>query len=191
MRKFLVAVFSLALLALPLMAQDGPRAEVFGGYQYLNTGTINIDGQDLPNSSEGFNGWSASLTGYFTKHLGIEGNFGGGYDTAGGVSTHVYTYTGGPVLAVETGRIKPFVHALFGGIHITGSEGGVSVSRTGFTMMFGGGLDANVSHVFAIRLIQADWLYYHFGSNTVLGEETPAFSQSNNVKIASGIVIRF
>jgi len=178
-------------MVLPLSAQDNPRAEVFGGYQYLHFGTITVDGQQVPGSSEGFNGWNASLTGYFTRHLGIEGNFGGGYDTSDGVSTHVYTYTGGPVFAVHADRLKPFVHALFGGIHITGSSSGLSVSQTGFTMMFGGGIDAALNRTFAIRVIQADWLYYHFGSQTVLGVEVPALSQSNNVRIASGIVVRF
>jgi len=174
------------------MAQDYPKAEVFGGYQYLHVGDITVHGQSIPDSSQGFNGWDASVTGYFQKHLGVQGDFGGSYATISGVSTHVYTYTGGPVISLNGGgKVNPFAHALFGGIHLSGSESGVSVSENGFTMMFGGGVDVKVARAIAVRVIQADWLYYRFGSKTVAGVQIPSFSQSNNVRISAGIVIRF
>ncbi|MGA2978236.1 MAG: hypothetical protein ABSD76_01475 [Terriglobales bacterium] len=179
-------------MSLPLMAQGYPKAEVFGGYQYLYNGNSTVNGQNVPNSSQSFNGWDASITGYFQKHLGVQGDFGGAYATISGVSTHVYTYTGGPVVSLNAGgKVNPFVHALFGGIRLGASESGVSISENGFTMMFGGGVDVKATKAVAVRLIQADWLYYHFGSNTIAGVAVPSFSQSNNVRISSGIVIRF
>lgn len=57
--------------------------------------------------------------------------------------------------------------------------------------MFGGGVDVKATKLVAVRLIQADWLYYHFGSNTIDGLTVPSFSQSNNVRISTGIVFRF
>jgi hypothetical protein len=179
------------------MAQD--KVEVFGGYQYLHTGTITIDGQSEPNSSQGFNGWDASLRGNLSKYLGVEGDFGGTYATINSnvegfstsVSDHVYTYTGGPVVSAHMGLIKPFAHALFGGIRLSESESGVSISQNGFTMMIGGGVDAKINKMFAVRLIDADWVYYHFGSKTVADVTIPSFSQSNNVRITTGIVVRF
>lgn len=63
--------------------------------------------------------------------------------------------------------------------------------RERFTMIFGGGVDVKANRAIAIRLIQADWLYYHFGSNTVAGVTIPAFSQSNNVRVSTGVVFRF
>jgi hypothetical protein len=191
MRNFLASILVLGLLSFPLRAQDSPRIEVFGGYQYLHTGTLHINGQDLPSSSEGFNGWNASITGNLNRYFGIQGDFSGTYDTSNGISTHVYTYTGGPVLSVEAGRIKPFVHALFGGIRNTGTASGVSISENGFTVMAGGGVDAKLNRAIAIRVIQADWVYYHFGSQTVEGVQIPSFGQSNNVRISTGIVFRF
>ncbi len=192
MRTFLIVVLFIGVLALPLMAQDAPKAEVFGGYQYLHIGDITVNNQSQPNSSQGFNGWDASVTGYFHKYLGVQGDFGGSYATIGGVSTHIYTYTGGPVVALNAeGKVNPFVHALFGGIRLSGSESGVSISLNGFTMMFGGGVDVRANRAIAIRLIQADWLYYHFGSNTIAGIEVPSFTQSNNVRISTGVVFRF
>ena len=189
MQKLVVLIVFLGLLALPLMAQE--KVEVFGGYQYLHTGSITLDGETLPNSSQGFNGWDASLTGNFNKYLGVTGDFGGAYATIDGVSTHVYTYTGGPVLSMNAGRIKPFAHALFGGLHLSGSVSGegttVSASKNGFTMMFGGGVDAKVNRALAVRLIEVDWLYYHLSGI----DGSSAFSQSNNVRITTGIVFRF
>jgi hypothetical protein len=188
MQKFLVLVVFLGLFSLPLMAQDSPKAEVFGGYQYLHTGDI----ESVSGNSQNFNGWDASATGYFHKHLGVQGDFGGAYATISGVSAHIYTYTGGPVVSLNAGgKVNPFVHALFGGVRLGLSESGVSVSENGFAMMFGGGVDVKATRAIALRLFQADWVYYHFGRNTVGGETIPSFSQSNNVRIATGIVFRF
>ncbi len=117
MRDSLVAMLVLGLLSIPLMAQDNPRFEVFGGYQYLHIGG-NSNG--ISTSGEGFNGWNALVTGNVTHHFGIEGNFGGAYDTiqadVQNISFKVYSYAGGPVIFTQSGRIKPFAHALFGGI---------------------------------------------------------------------------
>lgn len=182
MQKLVVLIVFLGLLALPLMAQE--KVDVFGGYQYLHIGGGNANG---PSTGQGFNGWDGSVTGNFSKNFGVTGDFGGGYATIQGVSFKIYTYTGGPVVSMNAGRIKPFAHALFGGAHLSGSESGVSVSTNGYTMMVGGGLDAKVNRAVAVRLIQADWLYYHFSG--FLG--SPSFSGSNNVRIATGIVLRF
>lgn len=192
MKSFLVLLVCVGLLSIPAMAEDYPKVAVFGGYQYLHTGTIHISGQDIPNSSQSWNGWDASVRGNFTKHLGLEGDFSGTYATISHVSSSVYTYAGGPVVSYDAGaKINPFVHVLFGGLHLKGSGFGVSDSINGFTMLFGGGVDAKVNKTISVRVIQADWLYYHFGNQTVQGLSIPSFSQSNNVRIATGIVFTF
>lgn len=191
MKYFLILVVLMGLFSIPMVAQDYPKAEVFGGYQYLHTGDISAGGQTLQNSSQGWNGWDAGATGYFTKYLGVQGDFSGTYATISGVSGHVYTYAGGPVVAYREGKINPFVHALFGGIHLGGSGFGASGSLNGFTMAVGGGVDVQATKVISVRLIQADWVYYHFGSTTIDGVQVPSFSQSNNMRIVTGIVFRF
>jgi hypothetical protein len=197
MRKLVGLIVLLGLLSLPVMAADTPKAEVFGGYQYLHSGTIHVSGEDIPDSSQGFNGWDANATYYFNNHLGVQGDFSGSYATfdffgLGNASGHVYTYSGGPVVALNAGgKVNPFVHALFGGIRLSGSQSGVSVSESGFTTMVGGGVDVKVAPRIAFRLIQVDWVYYHFGDKTIAEVALPSFSQSNNVRIATGIVFRF
>jgi len=153
------------------MAQDYPKAEIFGGYQYLRLGG------DLGDLNA--NGWNVSLTGNFNNWFGVAGDFSGTYKTVSGVSGHVYSYTGGPVVSLNSGgKVNPFVHALFGGSNF-GGGGGSSINA--FTMMFGGGADVKVARALAIRLFQADWVYYR---NAGVGE-------SKNVRISTGIVFRF
>lgn len=182
-----LAVFLVVLLAVPLFAQD-PKAEVFGGYQYLHIGNDSSLGN---NTSQGFNGWNAAAAYKFGKYVGVAGDFSGSYAKISGVSAHIYTYTAGPVISGNAGRLTPFAHVLFGGARLSGSESGVSVSWNGFTTMVGGGVDVNVSKNLGVRLAQVDWLYYHFGSKTFGGLTVPSFSGSNNVRISTGVVFRF
>jgi hypothetical protein len=189
--KKLVFCFVMALLSLPLVAQESTtaKAEVFGGYQYLRMGSDTSLGST--GGAQGFNGWNAAAQVNFSKFLGVEGDFSGTYANISGVSTHVYTYTGGPVVFAQVGRIKPFAHVLFGGTKLGGSESGVSVSWSGYTTLAGGGVDAKFSKNLALRVAQFDWLYYHYGSKNISGFQFPAFSGSNNVRISSGIVLGF
>ena len=198
MRKPLLAVVLLSLLAMPLLSQDHPRLEVFGGYQYLHLGS-NSNG--LANG-EGFNGWNASATVNVTSHFGIEGNFGGAYDTVNSIDYHIYTYSGGPVVYTESGRLKPFAHVLFGGVHMSASAaftsgpvqsqaGSATISWNGYSIMAGGGLDVKANRLIAIRLAQFDWVYYNLSDTSFSGIPVPGFSASNNIRIASGVVIRF
>jgi hypothetical protein len=167
----MVLVLSLGL-CLPIAAQSVPVAEVFGGYQFTRLeGGINA------------NGWNASVTGNANRWFGLAGDFSGVYKSIGGVNANVYTYTFGPVVSLNhEGTVNPFVHGLFGGAHLGASISGVgSGSTNGFVMMFGGGADAKVRRRFAVRVIQADWVYYRFSG----------VSSSKNVRISSGIVVRF
>jgi hypothetical protein len=188
MKRLLLCSLLLGLVSVPLVAQD--HFEVFGGYQYLHLGNASINGQTA-SGSQSFNGWNAGAQANLSKHFGVEGDFGGAYATISGVSTHFYTYTGGPVIFGSMGGIKPFVHALFGGVKLSGSQSGVTVSQTGYTTMVGGGVDAKVSKALAWRVAQVDWLYYHFGSSVIAGVGIPSISSSSNVRISTGIVLRF
>ena len=197
MKNALLGFLFLGLLAMPLAAQDTPKLEVFGGYQYLHNGDFSVSGETVSGSGQNWNGWDANATYYFNRNIGVQGDFSGSYATfdvfdLGSASSHIYTYAGGPVVALNAGgKINPFVHALFGGARLTLSESGASVSFNGFTTIVGGGVDVKVAPRIAFRLVQADWAYYHFGDKTIAGETIPSFSANKNVKIATGIVFRF
>jgi len=174
MQKFFALLSFLVLLSAPLLAQDYPRAEIFGGYQFLHLGG---------DADVNANGWNASLTGNFNDWFGVTGDFSGAYKSISGASLSVYSYTGGPVVNLNhKGKVNPFVHALFGGAHLGAAvEGLGSGSTNGFTMMYGGGVDAKVGRNLAFRVFQADLVYYRFSG----------VSESKNVRVSTGIVVRF
>jgi hypothetical protein len=182
MRKVVLLIALLGLLTLLTSAQETPKAEVFGGYQFMHFGS--------KGASDNFNGWNASVTGNINKDFGIAGDFSGNYGTIQEIpaTVRIYTYAGGPVVNLNhDGKFNPFVHALFGGAHLSFPQG--SLGFNGFTIMAGGGVDAKVSPRVAVRLFQADWVYYHFGGNfsTLAGES----NFNKNVRISTGIVFRF
>jgi hypothetical protein len=177
MKRLLGFIVVVSLLSLPLMAQNYPKAEIFGGYQYLRV-------NDVFSSGYGFNanGWAASLTGNVNQWLGVTGDFGGAYKSVSGADLHIYTYSGGPVVNLNhSGVVNPFVHALFGGARAGGSATGVGSGGTnGFTMMYGGGADVKMNRMLALRG-QVDWQYFRFSGVTF----------SKNVRVSTGIVLRF
>ena len=172
MRNYFSVVLFLSLASIRLVAQNYPQAEVFGGYQYSHQGSGNFGVSE--------NGWNASITGNMNKTLGVAGDFSGVYKSLNGVTVHTYTFTFGPVVSFNhEGKVNPFVHALVGRAEFGGSFS--SNSSNAFTMMYGGGADVKLSPRFAYRLIQADWVFYHFSGSNL----------SKNVRISSGIVVRF
>ena len=174
MRKFfafalLVGTFSLAAIAQE--AQNAPKAEVFGGFQYTR-----FDGG--PNAS----GWDTAVTGNINNWFGISADFSGTYGSQSGVSLHNYTYTFGPVVSLRQNRtFTPWAHFLAGGNHLSASFSGVSGSDTGFAMMFGGGLDIAAGQHLAVRGVQFDWLSLH--SNGI--------SDNKNMRIVTGLLLRY
>ena len=163
MRKTILSCLSLAMLLMPAMAQDHPKAELFGGYQFTH-----LD-PDL-----NANGWNAAVTGNLNSWLGITGDFSGTYKGGG----HLYTYMVGPTFSARTERVTPFVHALFGG----GTAGGNGTTgSTAFAVALGGGVDVNAGKHLGVRLIQADWLMFRSGGVT----------DKSNARISAGLVFRF
>jgi hypothetical protein len=78
------------------------------------------------------------------------------------------------------GKVRPFAHALFGAGHISTSGGfGLSSSDTSFAYALGGGVDYHLIPLVSWR-VQADLLQTRFFSST-----------QNNVRISTGIAIRF
>ncbi len=189
MKKY-VLFAAVCLISVRLMAQDS-KVDIFGGYQYLHNGDITANGTSQSGTSQSFNGWNIAPAYKFNKFLGAEADLSGGYGSVSGVSNHIYTYSGGPIVTVGLPFLQPFGHVLFGGAHLTSSASGVSISTNGFTLMVGGGVDAKLNRLIALRVAQVDWVYFHFSGYSAAGVNTGSFSGSNNVRISTGIVARF
>lgn len=172
---FLIAVLS--VFSFMAYAQDAPKAEIFGGYQFLHADT-GVSGVGSFNS----NGWNAAVSGFFTRNVGITGDFSGNYYSPSGGTIKTYTYLFGPTVRFpNSSRVTPFVHGLFGGDHISASASGVgSGSDSGFAWAAGGGLDVNAGSHLAVRLAQFDFLQSHISSLT-----------QNNFRYSVGIVFKF
>jgi opacity protein-like surface antigen len=163
MRKCVLFAFIFALCSLPAAAQDYPKAEFFGGYQYTH-----LD----PNFNA--SGWNASIAGNLNHWFGVAADFSGAYDS--GVKFHTYMF--GPVVSYrQPARVTPFAHVLIGGARASG--GGTSTS--GFSMAVGGGMDAKVTDHLSWRILQGDWLMIRFSGTT----------DRKNARVSTGIVYRF
>jgi opacity protein-like surface antigen len=180
MRKLFVLAALLVFVSGVALAQDHPKAELFGGYSYarINPGS-GVKGINLPA------GWHASVAGNINNWFGIAGDISGNYGnpTILGVkvNTKLHTYTFGPRISYRKNeKVTPFAHALFGGANVKGSAFGVGASDSGFAMTLGGGVDAKINDNFAFRVAQFDYLMTRIQKDT-----------QNNFRLSTGIVIRF
>ncbi|PYT48617.1 MAG: hypothetical protein DMG43_16800 [Acidobacteria bacterium] len=170
MRSLLILGVVILFIAAPAMAQEAPKAEVFGGYQYLR---LNPGGSNCQ-------GGGGSIAGNLNDWFGVVGDFGACKVTGlpSGVSAHAINYLFGPKVAYRSyGSLTPFAQVLFGGQHFGGSGGGTANS---FAMTLGGGADYKFTEHVAIRLIQVEYMYTHF-----------AGTRQNNARIEAGVVYRW
>ncbi len=179
MQKLAVCVVFLSVLPLSAMAQDTPKAELFGGYSYLRANDpIGLN----------LNGWNASISANVNNWLGIAADFSGHYGTPSffgftppvGLETNIHSFLFGPRFSARGhGNVVPFGHALFGISRGHADIFGINFSDSSFAMAFGGGVDFKLNDAIAIRLIQADYIQTRF-----------AFDRQNHARISTGIVFR-
>src|SRR5271170_3013495 len=169
-----VCAFLFCVVASGFAFGQDSRADMFGGYSYLNIDTNGLS------SRQNANGWESSISGNFNKWFAAEAAVSGyykNYDVLGvGVAVTDYSYLAGPRV-----NFKPlFVHALVGGDHLSGSALGASVSQDGLAGAFGGGVQWRFSERLSFRT-SAD---YVFTRHNILGG--PSVAQ-NNVRASVGI----
>ncbi len=200
MRKFVILA-AVVLSAIAVVAQDNPKAEVFGGYSYLRS------------SSNSFNGWEGQGTAFLSPHFGVTADVSGSYRSAslnafgtglsGSANQHLYNFLFGPTVAARFGNHSVFGHALFGAAR-SSLNAGVSIpvvggfstgvnDATAFGMALGGGVDLGLSQHIAVRPVQVDYLYTRFNAaDAVLGGlSTSTAGHQNNFRYSAGIVFRF
>lgn len=171
----LLTMCLLLIMSVFAVAQEAPKAEIFGGYQLTRVNP----GHGINNFN--LNGWDAAVNGYFHRYVGVTADFSGTYGSPSSVSTHLYTYMFGPTLrATNSSPFTPFAHVLFGGAHISGSQGGSSISDSGFAWAPGAGLDVKAGSFLSLRVAQFDFLQTHISSET-----------QNNFRYSAGLVLRF
>jgi len=175
MRKVLAMLALVCLMALPMLAQEESKAEIFGGYQFTR---INPGGGT---SGENFNGWNAAFTANLSQWLGVTADVSGAYKSFSGVSVKQHNFLFGPTVSYKQAeKVKPFAHVLFGVSHAGAGFSGVGASDNAFAMAFGGGVDVPVNKHVAVRVGQFDYLLTRFGGDS-----------QNNMRFSTGLILKF
>jgi len=153
-----------------------PRAEVFGGYSWLNPNGY-VDWGKVPSIVDG---WNGSGTFYLPnmRNLGFIVDGSGHYNST---RANVGLGTAGLQYKFRNDQFSPFVHVLVGAAHI--SPAGIP-SQWRATVGGGGGFDLQVSHLLAIRVVQADYFYTTYNPQVF----TAHSSTWNMVRLSAGLV---
>jgi len=184
-------------------AYGWPRVELSAGYSYVRANASGKIGTTMGtfNQSANFNGGSGSFAVNANKWFGIAADIGGYYngniDNTNTTAT-VISYLFGPRISLRNSTAwTPFFQALFGGAHgsvnVPASQTGGSAAtftRNAFAMVAGGGLDANVSKHFSLRVVQAEYFMTNFTAPSSAPTGT-SVNRQNNFRLSTGVVFRF
>jgi opacity protein-like surface antigen len=202
MRKLvLLAVLILACASVSFaQSDDYNKVEFSAGFSHNRIDTGVDDGDpdldDVVDEREGFNGFNASITGNFTRYLGVKGEYSFHRkrfnDESGltniSVDADLHTFVGGLQIKdnSKVKRFKPFAHLMAGVANSRFDINNAPVtlpddiddSETGFAGVFGGGLDIRAGRRVDIRAIQLDYNPTRFEGET-----------QHNFRIGFGITI--
>lgn len=168
------------------LAEPVPTAEVGVQYNYVHTNAP--PGGCGCFSMDGGGGWFALNV---TKHWAAVADVSAQHASdinGSGLDLTLTSYVAGPRYRLgQFGRVAPFVQALFGGAHASGSlapgTGGNPGSPDAFAMIAGGGLDVVLGKHLALRAPEVDYFLTNF-VNTVNDHQ-------NNLRVSAGVVFRF
>jgi hypothetical protein len=172
--KIVLVFCILAAASLPLSADEVSRAQVFGGYS-ANVLRAPASGASI------YSGWNASTAYPLKWKVSAVADFAGYYGRENDVvNTSVHTFLLGPSLTLHDGRISPFVHVMFGASRLRADSGGPVLTRNAFTIAAGGGVDLRISHRWAVRMVQFDYVRQRFFNEVPHGG-----------RLSAGVVFRF
>lgn len=164
---------TLLLVSSTAFAQDqpAPKWEIFAGYSWAdaNTKLNHVPFRNYPA------GLGASGTYDFNKWVGITLDYGGHFNSGTSGTRIPSTYNTlmvGPKLTFRGEHFSPFLEAL-GGWSRLAPDHFTADNRFGF--QGGAGIDMNLTQHWALRVIQADFMYspHRFGSGGTPGSGVP------------------
>jgi hypothetical protein len=166
-----LAIGLLGSLALPANADDGPRADIAGGYSLIYD-------HDIKTTFPA--GWFGSASVNVTNFFAIAGEVSGHYkseSSAGSANTslRVHTYLAGPRFVSGTGAARFYLEILAGG-----ATASASTSETNFCYMPAVGLDIGFNRETAMRIGAGERLIRVSGGST-----------SKQFQFIAGLVLRF
>ncbi len=162
-----------------------PRVQASVGYQF-----IHANAPPGVNQKFNLNGGYAAVDVKYKFWLSFTGEFTGTHAnqiSALGQNLTLMTYTAGPRVTFRRRRTVPFAQVLVGGAHGSNSYFPTATSYTTsantFALQAGGGIDFELSHRFAVRAIEAQYLHTGFnnGVNT----------SQNQLMLGAGLMFKF
>ena len=196
-----LAAFSLTVGV--ALAEDVPKADLFLGYSFIRANSA----RNIPAFTN--NGGLGTLAWNFNNHVAAEAEFGGYHN--GNINniqfdTTEMTYLFGPRFSLGRSRkVSPYIHTLFGGVHLTtslpvtlvatpvtttGTTSRIAASQDAFAMALGGGLDIRLSHSITFRPIQLDYLMTRLEDFGQSGQPSQNRNQ-HNLRFAAGVAFTF
>ena len=166
-------------LAVPTLPPPPPSQRIFPVYHWqFDVSYAYFRYYEVPFIIPNTNGFSTSLTYFFWRPFGVEGEFVGTYTTQSGKSARFSFVGGGPHYRyVYVGKFEPWIHVLVGHAHYNfqtpfGKKGA-------FAFEAGGGFDVRMNNWFSIRAEGDSIVTFFFN----LYQVSP--------KIAGGAVLNF
>ena len=179
--------------------QYTPAVELFGGYSFVRFRPRTIaPGPTTVSEDLNFHGGSVAATYNVNNWFGLTADaFGQYHFKTTGLTSNIYSYMFGPQFSRHSEKWHPFVHALFGGAHLTESPSVTPTSsnfanvllatgtnhENAFATALGGGVDFNATKHFGIRLFQGEYFLTKFND--------AHDNMQNNFRLSTGIVLRF
>ena len=193
MRKLIFLTGLLILISLPAAAQTTPtlpRAEAFGGYNYIGTNSSNGD-------SSTYNGFKADVAIYPGSWFGLvaevgrstASSFKDSTGTRNVSSSSLIPYLFGPRFRFGTGRFTPFIDTLIGGVNrsnLVGSNGAILVgAQKSVGVYAGGGVDVKLNSYVGLRLVNVGLLSTWFSPGAGI------HNSQDDLSVSTGIVFRW
>jgi opacity protein-like surface antigen len=146
-----------ALFSLPAFSQEGGRSEA--SVQFMGTFTKQTDSNGIRQNSSDSGGVLASYRFFFTKHQGVELNYGYSRNTVSydyvtgplGTSTNQHEVTGAYIFRLPMKRFTPFVEAGFGGLIFSPRNLVLANTQGRVAFLYGAGADFNMTNRFFVR----------------------------------------
>jgi hypothetical protein len=205
MSKYLPQVVLILLTVGTVLAQDNsfPKVETSPAFMFIRTPT-SFTAPNGTKFDESFNcaGGGGTFAYNFTSLLGIAADLGGCKyfgETIPALSSKVsgndFTFMFGPRFTFRSASaFRPFFEVNFGGnrLSLSCNSGtpcsGMTYTKDAFALTAGGGFDIKLSKKFALRPIQAEYLYTRFGNSCQFALCSDNNNQ-NSFRLKSGIVI--
>jgi hypothetical protein len=185
-------LLTMVLLSAVSLAQDveTPKYEIFTGYQWLHPGgTVpapfgNYNAPSPMNLPDMPAGFGASFTYNFQKYFGLEADFGHNWDN------YETTVSLGPKATYRTENVNYFLNTLlsYNRLSVNGLPNG-----NGIGAILGGGMDLKITHMFYLRLFEADYVWARQNYASVVSSAFPDLRRVSleGIRLRTGLVFNF